>query len=168
MSKKLLFLDIDGVLNSWHYFKNNKTLIDKSESKKDFKINKWTHLDPDAIKRLNRLVDLSGVEVIISSTWRLLFSLEEINKMLAFRGATFQASNRTPEGYYRGMSSRTCRGDEIKEFIDNFSEPVDAFVILDDDNDMDGVSSQLVQTSMNNGIQDYHIDLCLDKLGIKI
>lgn len=168
MSKKLLFLDIDGVLNSWHYFKNNKTLIDSSESEKDFKKNKWTHLDPDAIKRVNRLVNLSGVEVIISSTWRLLFSVEEINKMLAFRGATFQATNRTPEGYYRGMSSRPCRGDEIKEFIDNFPEPVDAFVILDDDNDMDGVSSQLVQTSMNNGIQDYHIDLCLDKLGIKI
>ena len=54
---KVIFLDIDGVLNS-------QMLIEKNENEK---------IDINAVKLLKSLVDQSGALVVMSSGWKLWF-----------------------------------------------------------------------------------------------
>lgn len=54
----VLFLDIDGVLNS-------------VETMRSGRWNAGTEtLDPENVERLDRLIQLTGAVVVVSSTWR--------------------------------------------------------------------------------------------------
>lgn len=57
---KYIFLDIDGVLNSMDWFKENRETSD------------YTEIDPEKVKLLKEIVDKTGAEIILSSTWREL------------------------------------------------------------------------------------------------
>ena len=56
--RKIIFLDIDGVLNSMDYF----------EQTKDCK--GYTEINPEKVKLLKEIVDRTGAEIVLSSTWR--------------------------------------------------------------------------------------------------
>ena len=62
----MLFLDIDGVLNSQTYItkKHNETGKCLGGSTVEM-------LDPDAISELNRIIDRTSAEIVLSSTWRM-------------------------------------------------------------------------------------------------
>lgn len=52
------------------------------------------------------------------------------------------------------------RGDEIRAWLENAKEEIDAFVILDDDADMcEFTGTNLVQTSMKTGLLEYHVEI---------
>ncbi len=62
---KALFLDIDGVLNSesWVSARPPRPAGD------GLAVDVW-HLDPAAVARLRRVVDATGVRLVLSSDWR--------------------------------------------------------------------------------------------------
>ena len=57
--KKIIFLDIDGVLNSETYDKNRTAGA----------------IDPECAKRLNRIIKETNADIVISSSWKLSPSL---------------------------------------------------------------------------------------------
>ena len=160
---KIIFLDIDGVCNSNNYFSSPEYLKESGGSSDALVmlVNHHWHLDPKAIALVNQLVDKSGAEVVISSTWKSKYSEEEFNKMFSERGATFKVVGRTPHLYGRKFSEDVPRGREIKAYLDALSEQPESFVILDDRDDMNQLFKFLVKTNYTNGLAQYHVDRAL-------
>lgn len=157
---KIIFLDIDNVLNSDDYMATPEYQAETAPYKSGWEIlNKahHTHLDPKAVQLMNRLVDETGAKVVLSSTWRIRYSLEEMNAMLKSRGATFEVSDKTPAK----MSSRH-RGYEVAEYLEDLKElegiEPEAFVILDDLDQFPQYRQQFIMTLEKNGLTQEHVD----------
>ena len=84
---KVLFLDIDGVLNSENWFayriycvKNNMVNILMNFVDTDDRNikHKLTMLDDRAIANLNRIIEETGCKVVLSSSWRSSIESENI------------------------------------------------------------------------------------------
>lgn len=150
---KIIFLDIDGVLNSSDYGKSESYLMETlgMSDAEIMLIAHHTHLDPQGIQILNDLVKRSGAEVVLSSTWRAKYSPEEMTKMLKDRGAEFEIKTSTPMLFGK-ISSRIPRGKEIAHFLKMLEEQPEAFVILDDHDDMLHLKTNLVQTKFKTGL----------------
>ena len=156
---KVLFLDIDGVLNSENWFayriycvKNNMVNILMNFVDTDDRNikHKLTMLDDRAIANLNRIIEETGCKVVLSSSWRSSIESENIftQNLLKLKGFKYEFYDVTPRLWFSDFSIR--RGEEIKFWLDKESEKheIESFVILDDDSDM-------LPEQMNNFI---HID----------
>ena len=132
---KILFLDVDGVLNH-----------DKSPG--------WeTHgsfcLDDKCIENLKHIIEATGVQVVLSSTWR--WEPERI-RVLASKGLSF--IGRTPQGKWSGQ-----RQQDILSWLQNvwpyasgvMEEKIEKMAILDDDSDADIGDGSFFKTSFENG-----------------
>jgi hypothetical protein len=130
---KLVCLDIDGVCNT-------------DESRKGPLFN---NLDPACVARVAKICELTGAKVLITSTWRKYLTIEEITDILINNGLTAEIVGITP------VLDNRERGDEIKAWFKG-NGPIEAFVILDDDDDMGSLFSHLVKTE--DGLLDNHVD----------
>lgn len=138
----VLFLDIDGVLNttrSFIYVKQSNLPIDT--------------LDPVACSLLKYIQEETDCKIVISSTWRILSSLEEISKAVGIK-----VTDKTPE-----INSRH-RGTEIDLWMQqNYYPP--KYVILDDDSDMlESQMSNFVKTEFNEGLLWKHVEKIIQLL----
>jgi hypothetical protein len=113
--KKYLFLDIDGVIGSHSDYYNRPREL------KDFP---YSAFDPECIGRVNEILDKTGVDLVISSSWRFHPDLKEI-----FRKVGLPMDFLTTSKNLDIVNDK--RGDEIKVFLD--SHPCDRYVIVDDD-----------------------------------
>ncbi len=141
--KRVIFLDIDGVLVTWD------TLKKDTESGKEGRFNSF---DPKAVERLNKIIEATDSEVVISSTWR----------MTPNKGDLFRHLRKEGIKTYKGRFDTTPvldkeRGHEIQKWLLQCHTHVDNFVILDDDSDMVHLIDKLVKTSMKDGLQDEHV-----------
>lgn len=158
-TRRVIFLDIDGVLNSTAFFKAKMTpeqaaalrLLPPREPQN---IEEHTRgmLDPVAIELLNELIEKSGAEVVISSSWRRFYSMGEIGRALSFNGFRHR---RAIVGQTPPLSEK--RGIEIQAWIDAQTDKPDAFVIIDDDGDMEHLCDRLVQTHYGAGLLAEHV-----------
>jgi hypothetical protein len=92
MKRNVIFLDIDGVLNSTDYLP--QTLALGWEGWKE-------NIDPDRVTKLNRIIgSLNAMgqqtDVVLSSTWRFHFDKEDMTQMLQERGFLFEIIDVTP------------------------------------------------------------------------
>jgi hypothetical protein len=172
--QRLLFLDIDGVLNSTAWFKARpkRTNILKTMSVEEAEALRANHgFDPVTVSRLNSLVERADCDIVISSTWRKLgdrqVGHEHMQRMLKHRG--FKHSHRiigaTPsldrEISSSGMWSAQPRGLEIAAWLAEHG-PAQRFVILDDESDMEHLAHHLIQTSFTDGgLLDEHVETAL-------
>lgn len=128
---RVIFLDVDGVLNCSESFERDQSSI--------------TIWEP-CMEALAHLVRETGAKVVFSSTWRWLFDLDELTMMLWTHGVDAEVIGKTA---MKGFSSPP-RGLEIQMWLDDHPE-VEHFVILDDDADMEHLLPYLVQTDMRCG-----------------
>ena len=103
MKGKVLFLDIDGVLNTkWWY-----TQMDRNTHKDKY----GYAFDPNAVANLKKIIDETGADIVISSSWKC-FGLSELEEMWQDRGLPGKLIDITPNsvsdemyrprgGYYR-------------------------------------------------------------------
>lgn len=152
---KIIFLDIDGVLNSQDWSVRRFDLYSSDEMVAQYPKREF---DPEAIDWLNYIVENTGAKVVVSSTWRLGRRVEDLRELLESVGFEGEVIDKTPnmhariDGEFAGY--RPPRGCEIdwwlekqggfqrvnwsqqiqQEFIDNAR--VKNYVILDDDSDM--------------------------------
>jgi len=133
MEIRVVFLDIDGVLN------NPNTRRGSILS-----------LDPVCIANLNRITRETGARIVVSSTWR---RFDGINDILGHRGIIAEIIGITPD-------LDRDRGSEIAEWLRYSTRffDVSGVVILDDDNDMGRLSDHLVQTDPVIGLSDADAD----------
>lgn len=150
---KIIFLDIDGVLN-----------VNRPE-RDDY----GSLFHDEFVENLRKIIDATGAKIVISSTWRMS-GYKIMKEMWASRKLPGKIFDITPYHISRH------RGQEIQDWIDcsdEFHEGIDRYVILDDDTDM--MPHQIpyyVQTfdgdNFNTGVEGYGLtDECANK-AIKI
>lgn len=167
--KKIIFLDIDGVLNSNAYFATElyKQATDGMSDAHVMLVAHNNHLDPYAIELVNKLVERTGAEVVMSSTWRIKYKPEEMTEMLAGRGARFKIAASTPVLYGK-LSERIPRGKEIAAYLKSLSEQPESFVILDDNADMLSLGKFLVRTDYKLGLTPEGVEMAVKILNGEI
>ncbi|MDE6338813.1 MAG: hypothetical protein K2K97_03370 [Muribaculaceae bacterium] len=75
MNRPVIFLDFDGVLNTEQY---QARLAVEGKPTKDA----WGPLfDPRAVGNLKKIIDATDAEIVISSSWRYLYTLGSLRMM---------------------------------------------------------------------------------------
>jgi hypothetical protein len=140
----VIFLDIDGVLNSARY-----------HSERHHGLGRLGHFDPVAVERLNRLTDGTGAVLVLSSSWRQ-YGLDYMRDVLRQAGVKADVVGATPILDDGSVIMRPVpRGEEIAAYL--AEHPAERFVILDDEGDMDGLGRHFVRTSHAIGLTDADI-----------
>lgn len=147
-SRPIYFLDIDGVFNCQLFYESTDFKT-KKESKKllrnDVKKSKISKLDyyktqicPKRIQWFNTLCEETNAVVVISSTWRLGKSLNELKEIFNYCGGNFNIISKTEHlGYERGVEISKWIKDNVN--IDTYGchyFNFNKYVIIDDDSDM--------------------------------
>jgi hypothetical protein len=156
--RKIIFLDIDGVLNHeqwfcWRYYniKNGTNLKDfyidnGSTSREAFLL---SMIDERSVANLNYIIKETGADIVLSSSWRSNNADDNIetNKILKHKGLIKEFFDVTP---YCGMR----RGAEIEQWLKQQNDiDVINYVILDDDTDMlDSQKDNFVNTDAFVGL----------------
>lgn len=139
--KKIIFLDIDGVLNHQLWYKQTR-----NEPKSDDYDWDLDYFCPWTVELLNGLCERTGAEIVLSSSHRTGKTVEECQAYLKKGGITAKVIGRTPKLWFNSdMEEYTYsvpRGCEIKAWLETNKGILGAkmeevrYVILDDDSDM--------------------------------
>lgn len=147
---KVLFLDIDGVLNS------HRTCLAFGDFPHGVDGYHRDMFDETALRMIRRIVNVSGASVVLSSSWRLIHDYNEIGRALEL-----PIMDRTP-------SLAGIRGEEIAHWLAEHPE-VETYAIVDDDSDMlDGQLSRFVKTSYSDGLSFENAKQLAEILGINV
>lgn len=145
---KIIFLDIDGVLNSDIFWRNCKNIDEE--------------IDDEAIKRLQQIVNKTNAVIVLSSSWKKLNPDNQLRTYLHDKLKEYGLTiyDQTPH-----LNSN--RPLEIKAWIINHPElNIDGIVSLDDDYSEEeyvkvGLTNKTIHTSFYDhkcgGLQDIHI-----------
>lgn len=154
---KIIFLDIDGVLVTRKGMEYNMRLREQGH---DLEYMIHEIFDEQAVSNLMHVIDCTGARIVISSTWRLLYSLDELKEHFAAHGIPAEyIIDITPNldtKQQSGIWLSKERGHEIQRWLDiqgfksNFW--VKSFVILDDDADMAHLLPRLVSLEFETGL----------------
>jgi len=137
---KLIFLDFDGVMN------NRQWALDAWD-----KHNNPYLFDPKNVAALNRIIEQTGADIVISSSWRHGWDLPKLREHLEEQGVKGKVLGATPTD----MSGDVwVRGNEIDQWLKEHTDGKAMFVILDDDNDMEPHMDRHIHTSMKTGLTD--------------
>lgn len=141
---KVIFLDIDGVLNT-----NDNIIKQVNENNGKQSYQYQFNFDPQSMKNLQEIVLKSDAKIVVTSTWRLHFGVDYSDRddYINYEKSFY----RNMEEYgildsYIGITPRFCgeiRGKEIQSWL-NENEKVTHFLILDDDSDMGDLMPHLV------------------------
>jgi len=152
---KLIFLDIDGVLNG----KNTEDTVIGVDGRK------YDGIDIDMMKRLKRIIDATDANIIVSSTWR---KFEEFMDHLAEK---LEKYNTRIKGFtpIDGYLFYPERYQEIKEWF-NVNDVPNNYIILDDiDYKMkETFGDHYFQIDVNVGLTDEIADKCIEFLNKEI
>lgn len=153
-NKKVIFLDVDGVLNYtlWYIDDRNPGNLNGQEG----------DLDPLCIERINKLCEETGAEIVLSSDWRInngAFARLE-------RAGLHKILDKTPItifGTY-GSTYHFTRGEEIQMWLEWHPE-VTNYVILDDRTDfMEEQLPHFVHVNSYRGLTEEDYQLALNIL----
>ena len=149
---KIIFLDIDGVVNCWNT--------------KERAPSKVVGVEQRLIAYIKEIVDATGTKVVLSSTWRKDWVLNLFNgKDWDYLCEEFAKQNLYFFDY-TPIRSDSHRGKEIKEWLENTSYDVSSYVIIDDEmfDIKDLHEGHMVQTSFNDGIQPGAVKVAIEIL----
>ncbi len=152
---RVVFLDIDGVLNHQQLYDAN--LARGTPTPPDG----W--IDRACVTRLNELCARTGANVVISSSWRTYASipgqpvggLAGTVGVLRACGLTAEVIGATPDHTteaQRAKQERAARWPEIRAWLDAHPE-VERFVVIDDC-EVTAPADRFVQTSLAVGLTD--------------
>lgn len=139
-NQRILFLDIDGVLNSEEYYKNCNN---SSEN--------FSRFDFSSVSLIKSLIEEFSLKIVISSTWRygavdrLMHELKK-NKLLDY----------LYHDWFTPVIHPAHRGTEIKLWLDLHPEVADYVIIDDDDNMLEEQKNNFVRTSLHLGMNNEH------------
>lgn len=156
-NKPIIFLDFDGVVETIYWEK-------AEDGSWSFNIHKHSRNElnnKQAIGWLNELYKNVPYDIVVSSTWRIRMSVEELQELITNSGFNkdIKVIGKTPQLYQ-------SRGYEIQQWIDdnNFKGK---FIIIDDDSDMCHLLPLLVRTDCQLGFTIYDYNKALNLLGTK-
>ena len=153
---KVIFLDIDGVVNSY--------------DTKERAPSKVVGVEQCLIARIKEIVDATGAELVLSSTWREDWFYEDtrdpkdwvyLRDEFAKQGLYFL--DRTP------LERTRHRGTEIKMWLESVEYDVESYVIIDDEmyDIWELHEGHMVKTSFVDGIQPGAVEMAIKILSKK-
>jgi hypothetical protein len=173
---KIVFLDVDGVLNTERYLVEQ---CDRNQEGKMYAFEAQFNFDPRALDNLKKIVNTFDASIVISSTWRVTdkeFDLWKLDGGIYGGNKKFRYWNELIRNLYEygldkrvigvtpslctpsegGYSRYVSRGEEIKAWLTtNVSLKIESFVIIDDDTDMlDMADTNLAWCDGEDGIND--------------
>lgn len=135
----IIFLDVDGVLNSTKKLKEMYYQNKRPYSGFDYPF------DEGCLNNLKRLVDETNSYLVITSTWRM----HEIGKNILLNELKKYGLSERVIGYTDILHK--SRGEEIKLYLDKLNQDVN-YIILDDDNDFLGLEEYLINANYEVGL----------------
>lgn len=147
---RLIFLDIDGVLNS-----QEKLIEVYNETHKPHSGYNYP-FDEKCLNILKEIIELTDSYIVITSSWR---KDEEGRQTILNKLKEYDLDYRVI-GYTPILSSD--RGKEIKAYLNNINRPVE-YIIIDDDSDMDELIDYLVKTNIRYGLTNKEKDEAIKK-----
>lgn len=137
MSVRLIFLDLDGVLNSERWYE---------EHLKAGRPVPRPPLDRKAVTKLDRIVRVTGAWIVLSTAWRFD---NRLSGWLVDHGCSGLVVGRTPNVWPRprGVAIASWLNQKAKHGV-----AIGSFCILDDDDDMGALTPWLVQTDPQYGL----------------
>ena len=151
---KVIFLDIDGVVNCSDTKERSPTKVIGVEQSK--------------IALIKQIVDATGAKLILSSTWRIGWFYEEtgshdrdIQDWHYLRDEFFKQGLWFFD--YTPLDKNRHRGTEIQIWLDKWEDEVDAYAVIDDSmyDIWEMHKGHLVQTSYDHGIQQGAVDMAI-------
>jgi hypothetical protein len=137
---KILFFDIDGVLNPTHYmnamYKLWKCSFEQIKSHDEY----GQLFFPYNCEQLTYIIHKTQAKIVISSTWRME-GLVKMQEMWKYRNLSGNVIDVTPNevdvvnSCSRIFYDEVCRGDEIKLWIER-NDFRGNYAIIDDTSDM--------------------------------
>ena len=117
---KIIFLDFDGVMDTAYY--------DHMLSKQGLPGNDpyGTVFDPNCVHNLRRIIDNTGADIVVSSSWKHFMTYKEFLEMWDARGLPGFVTDVTPI-----PDMRRNRGDEIDAWLNECNVECQ-YVIIDD------------------------------------
>ncbi len=148
---KLIFLDVDGVLNYGGCKARSTTGCLGVEEEK--------------LQLLKRIVDETGAEVVLTSTWKMSWSRQDRIEDIEYEDGRYLEEKMRNFGI-RLLDKTTDpsweeRGRGILNFIDQLCIPVETFIIIDDESfdfKSVGIYDKFVKTSFVDGLLPEHVE----------
>lgn len=140
--ERVLFLEVEGVLNSETYFRNNPEVLEALRGVENpGRIERpATLFDPEAVGVLDDVVASIDPTVVLTSSWREYYSLSDFEVFFRERGYTGDLDAVIQEGDQINPSK-----NELIMWCEDETEP-DEFLVLDT-RELRGIDNQLVVDS---------------------
>lgn len=156
---KIIFLDIDGVLNSDSILSEYIPEID----------GEYYPYQPHLVDNLNMILKRTDAKIVVSSTWRLGESVERLQYLLTHMGVKGEVIGKT-DSY---NDKFVVRGNEILKWIQDNQNLLGChhydfydYVILDDDSDMlYGQRNNFVHIQGEEGLTKEYAEQAIEILG---
>lgn len=145
--RKILFLDIDGVLNC-------------ITTTQRYRSSSMYGIDPEKVALLNQVLERTGAKVVISSTWRLLTPELELTTYLRNQGFRGEIVGMTPDDERTGF-----RGNEIKRWLEADGK-TGLYAVVDDSSDF-YPDQPRVRTTWKEGLMPEHVEELVQLLTIE-
>lgn len=154
---KIIFLDIDGVLNFegtvWRW---------SVQARQRYKITDEDYsglygIDPEKVSLILHVIEKTGAKFCLSSTWRSYPDWEEVMENNGLPKELFVG--KTP---YLSEAGWVERGKEIEMWLKE-NPNVERYAIIDDNNDM--LAEQMpnfFQTSFKHGLTENHVNRLIE------
>lgn len=153
MKDKLIFLDIDGVVNTLMINTSPYPSRTGKIEREGFYFDLCSSSDErvsntQAIMWLNKLCKDTGARIVITSTWRRRNQhYKDIKQYLVNSGLLEEINVEGATPWLDGP-----RGEEILHYLqEHYPNGVTSYVILDDDSDMEGCMDFLVKCNTYHG-----------------
>lgn len=147
----LIFLDVDGVLNSHRKLKEVYDITHKPHSGYKYPF------DEKSLKNLKRLVEETDSKLVITSVWRK----DEEGRDTLVNALKEYELDQYIIGYTPILNKR--RGIEIQAYLEQL-DYIPNFIILDDNSDMEELINHLVKTNIKVGLTESNVEEAIIKL----
>ena len=155
--KKIIFLDFDGVLNTEHY----QSLLQYQG--KPWQDEYGAFFDPNAVKQLKRIIDATGADIVVESSWKYLGldAMKELWKVRSLPGRVIDITPSSISDEYLSnvdldnldASMLHCKGLEIASWLSKYETQDIRYVIIDDEYViLDSQLSHFILTNPYEGI----------------
>jgi hypothetical protein len=135
MARRVLFLDIDGVLNRTGFRPRESTGL-----------RSW--IEPELARRLSEVLRAIGADIVMSSDWRLNRTLPQLREELHAATIAGMLADVTP------ALAGQPRWREIEAWMTANDVAHDSAVIVDDIYDMGDLAARFVRASPLTGLDD--------------
>ena len=150
----IIFLDVDGVLNS-----TNKLISVYNKTRKPHSGYNYP-FDEKCLENLRILVQLTNSKLVITSTWRM----DDVGLNILLNTLRIYNLDKEVIGYTPILGTK--RELEIKEFLSTLDNDPN-FIILDDDSDFKELLPFLIKTNIQTGLSRNNVESAVKKLTLK-